>query len=223
MESEFWKSVNKNKPWVKCMFAVNVHTRHSLLEVLHDPLRGGIPLDPQELYDFFQDKDQQDKIKDLQKRRILNANQIDLLLPQNQRTFSLKWDVTLICVIIINFSKLPPPTNGWFKPLDAGDISVSAFVVVAREERNRLNHAKADIFNDEKNFRPFWSKVTDVLKTFQYTKLDDFNNLETENVDLTTFESYIDGFIEFSGEKDKQLIIPKAIKWLRDYNEKSKL
>ena len=190
-------SFDENKQWLKCLVAVNVLTRDALLEVLHDPKRGGIPSDPQKLYDFFQEKKQQDKIKELQKKKVLNPDQVALLLPQNQRTFSEKWDITLICVVIINFSNLPPPTNGWFKPLDAGDISVSAFVVIARSElRNKLNHGTAEDFNDEKTFRPLWQMIYNVLNAFQYTKINDFQDLETDEVDVNIFTPEIDRFMD---------------------------
>ena len=58
-KSIFCKCVNENKQWLKCLVAVNVHIRDALLEVLH--ILGGIPSDPQKLYDFFADKKQQDK------------------------------------------------------------------------------------------------------------------------------------------------------------------
>ena len=225
MGNEFSQRFDENKQWLRCLVAVNVYIRDALLEVLHDPLRGGIPSDPQKLYDFFLEKKQQDKIKKLQKKGVLNLVQIALLLPQNQRTFSRKWDVTVTCVVIITFSNLPPPTNGWFEPLDVGDFSVSAFVVVARNElRNRLNHGTADEFNDIGTFKPFWSRIKKTLKTFQYTRISDFINLATDKVDLASFESYIDAFMNgFNEKKDRKLIIEKVHIWLQDYNEKSKL
>ena len=225
MGNECSRSFDENKQWLKCLVAVNVHIRDALLEVLHNPLLGGIPSDPQQLYDFFQEKDQQDKIKELAKRRVLSAEQIVLLLSQNQRTFSSKWDTTLICVVIINFSKLPPPSNGWFKPLDVGDISVSAFVLVARNElRNRLNHATASDFNNEKTFAAFWFRIEQSLKIFKYTRINDFHNLESQKVDPTIFASQIGRIMGAVSDKEHvEQIISDVYKWQQDYNEKSKL
>ena len=224
MGNEFSKGFGENKEWLKCLVAVNVHIRDALLEVLHDPLRGGIPSDPQELYDFFQEKEQQDKIKALKKKRVLNDHQIALLLPQNQRTFSEKWDVTVTCAVIINFSNLPEPTNGWFsKLLDPNDFSVSAFVVVARDEvRNKLIHGTPDEYKDEKIFRPFWSRIDLTLTTFNYKKIIDFYNLDTSKVDQTILLTQIDTIMNDVSGEDKELIISKALNWLQDYNEKSK-
>ena len=217
------ENFNKNKQWLKCLVAVNELTRGALLEVLHDAQLGGVPSDPQKLYDFFQEKKQQDKIKELVKKRLLSTDQVALLLPQNKQTCSEKWDITLICVVIINFSNLPPPTNGWLKPLDAGDFSVSAFVVVARVElRNRLNHGTADSFNDEKVFRPFWTRIEETLKKFNYTKIHDFNDLETDGVDPSIFASQIIRIMDVSSKTDKEQIISDLHKLVQDYNEKSK-
>ena len=84
------KYVDKNKPWVKCLIAVNVHTQKALLEVPHDPQRGGISSDPQKLYVLFAGNDQQDIIKELRKKRVPNDKQVAILLQQNQRTYSSK-------------------------------------------------------------------------------------------------------------------------------------
>ena len=223
MGSEFSKSIDENKPLLKCVVAVIVHIRDALIEVLHDPLRGEIPSDPQTLYKFFEK--QQDKIKKLEKKGVLKAHQIALLLPQNQRTFSSKWDITLICVVLISFSKLPPPTNGWSKPRDVGDFSVSAFVVVARNElRNRLNHGTAEDFNDQTIVGPFWVKIKQALKIFKYTKMDDFDNLETGKLDPAIFSSQIHVIMDgVDSESERERIISIAQKWLQDHNEKSKL
>ena len=225
MGNECSRSFDENKQWLKCLVAVNVHIQDALLEVLHDPLRGGIPSDPQELYDFFHKKEQQDKIKELKKKRVLNDNQVALLLPQNQRTFSKKWDTTVIFVVIINFSNLPEPTNGWFQPLDPNDFSDSAFVVVARNDvRNRLIHGTPYEFEDEKIFRPFWSKIAELLKTFKYTKINEFHNLENGKVHQTILMSQIGRIMdEAGGKKDQEKIISEAFKWLQGYNEKCKL
>ena len=68
---------------IKCYIAVSSHLKDALLDVVHDANHGGVPKDPAALYQFF-DKNK-NKIKKL---RFLKEDQIDLLLTQNQRTFS---------------------------------------------------------------------------------------------------------------------------------------
>ena len=223
MGNEFSTVSNENKRWLKCVLAVNVHARDALLEVLHDPKLGGITSDPKQLYNFFQQKKQQRIINKLIKK-VLNQDQVALLLPQNQQTFSSKWDITLICVVIANFSNLPPPTNGWFQPLDLTDVSVSASVVIVRQElRNPLNHGSAKQFNDLSVFEPFWKQIEKVLINFQYSELNKFNDLGADSVDPATFPPHIDSFIkEINKDAEKDKIIKEALKWLVIYNQKSK-
>ena len=66
-----------------------------------------------------------------------------LLPPNSNQTDSEPFDITLIIVLIINFTTLPPPKNGWKKALDPTDISPAAFVLLARDWRNGLLHADA--------------------------------------------------------------------------------
>ena len=219
-----FESFERNLPWLKCLVAVNIHIRNALLEVLHDPRRGGIPSGSQELYEFFQEKEQQDKIKDLQEKRVLNSDRLYLLLPQEKRTLSHKWNITLICVVIIYFSKLPPPTNGWFRPPDADD-SVSASVVVARSELLiGHKHRIPDDFNDE-IFRLFWSKIHNALRIFKYTKMKEFHDLETNMIDPDKFVVMnIGKIVKNVGDQiDKKQMISDLYNWLQKrYQENCK-
>ena len=98
MGNEFSNLTQSNKNTLKCYLAVNFHCQKALLEVLHN---NGVPSDPVELYRFFDTQNNLAKIKQLQRNNVLKDDQVKLLLPQNQRTFSEKWDITLICVVII--------------------------------------------------------------------------------------------------------------------------
>ena len=103
-------------------------------------------------------------------------------------------------------------------------FSVAASVVAARQElRNRLNHGTADDFKDEKVFRPFWSKVENSLNTFKYTKINEFQNLESGDVDLTIFAFQIDKFMNDVGTADRKEIILEVLNWLQNDNKKSKI
>ena len=208
---------------LNCLVAVNVHIRNALLEVLHDPQRGEVPSDPEKLFNFFHR--QQNTIKKLKKKRnqrnkrpILNSNQVALLLPRNKRTFSRDWNIPLICVVIINFSNLPPPKNGWFRPLGSRDFSVSASVVVARSELLiRLKDGSPDYFNDVKNVGPFWSKLHNTLEIFKYTRIDELHDLESnkDNFVVTNIGEIKDDV----GDKiDKKQIISDVNQfWLQNH------
>ena len=166
MGNEFSSLTNEKKKSIKCHLAVNFHCQQALLEVVHS---NGLPKNEEELYQFFAKAENRNKIRNLQKKKLLKDDQVDLLLPQNQKTYSNKWDITLICVVIINFTNLPPPTNGWKKELDPKDVTVAAFVVMARHSRNKNNHSTLDSFIDDVEFKDFFTEMRDNCGWFECT------------------------------------------------------
>ena len=90
---------------------------------------------------------------------------MELLLPTNgsNKTNSEAFDVTVIVVLIINCTTLPPPVNGWHNlPLDS-DATVAANVVRARAWRNFLNHTDANTF-EKVAFNSKWKEAIAVLQ-----------------------------------------------------------
>ena len=202
---------------IKCYIAVSCHLKDALLDVVHDANHGGVPKDPAALYQFF-DKNK-DKIKKLQK--ILKQDQIDLLLTQNQRTFSDKWDITLICVVIINFTSLQPPVKGWkVSPPDSTDTSIAAFVLIARSLRNLFNHATWKTFFEEIDFKPFFDETRKVIAGLKYKNIDQFNDLENDLVDQVLFKDDIDVFMNNITAIERESVITEVLDWLKKENEK---
>ena len=201
---------------IKCYIAVSCHLKDALLDVAHNPNHGGVPKDPAALYQFF-DKNK-DKIKKL---RFLKEDQIDLLLTQNQRTFSDKWDITLICVVIINFTSLQPPVKGWkVSPPDSTDTSIAAFVLIARSLRNLFNHATWKTFFEEIDFKPFFNETRKVIAGLKYKNIDQFNDLENDLVDQVLFKDDIDEFMNNITAIEKESVITEVLDWLKKENEK---
>ena len=99
----------------------------SLLYVLHnkggDDGYIGLPSEPSELYKHFATAENQKKIKNLVHRKILKKDQVDILMPQNgiNEIDSEKLDITLIVLLISNFTTLPPPKDGWRNIPNASD------------------------------------------------------------------------------------------------------
>ena len=210
---EFSNIIQTQKNAVICYLAVNFHCQQSLLEVLH---RNGIPDDPEELYKFFDTPDNKAKINQL-KKNVLKDDQVDLLLPQNQRTFSQKWDITLICVVIINFSTLPPPKGGWkIKVPDPTDFTAASYVIKTRKRRNEMNHATLDSLKDEKTFNDTFSEVEDLLVGLNYTKLVEFQEMNSKSFDPALFMDTI------QCPKDEKDVFAKLLQWYKDENERSK-
>ena len=84
-------------------------------------------------------------------------------------SFSDKFDVTLILVLIRNCTTLKAPTEGWpNKNPSIHDVSVAAFVVRAREWRNNVIHygmpksINLTIFND------IWKQGVEIIKGLGY-------------------------------------------------------
>ena len=221
MGTEFSRLKKENQRSIKCYLAVNRHLQQALLDVVHDPQYDGIPVDPVELYKFFNQPNNIKIINNLRKNKVLKQDQISLLLPQNQRTFSNKWDVTLICVVVINFTKLKPPTNGWKKTRDPNDTSTAAHLVMGRDLRNRSNHATLQTFCDEVDFKTFFTETRVVIVGLQYKHINEFDNLNNDDVDPTTIKKDdIDLFMNnIKSIKGKENFLEEIRDWLKD-NEK---
>ena len=194
----------ENRRSIKCYLAVNRHLQQALLDVVHDPQYGGIPRDPEELHKFFiANKKIIDK---LQKKNILKQDQINLLFQPNQRTFSDKWDITLICVIILNFTKLPKHIND--------------SVTKARSLRNIFNHATWKDFFQEKEFKAFFNDTKTVIAGLNYKNIAEFNDLDNDLIDQKHFKDDIDLFMCKITTKEKENVIFEVLDWLKKENEK---
>lgn len=223
MGTEFSKLSQENKRSIKCFLAVNRHLQKALLDIVHDQQCGGIPKDPEELYKFFNRSENIKKINKLRKINILKQDQVDLLLPQNQRTFSNKWDITLICLVISNFTSLPPPINGWKNPLDQTDISPAACVVIARGLRNLSNHATLETFFKEVDFKPFFNKIRKIIVGLKYKHIAEFDKLADDSIDQTYFKDDIDLFMNnIATIKEKENVISEVLDWLKKDYKNSK-
>ena len=216
MGNEFSNLTHENRRSIICYLTVNLHCQQALLEIVHNS-NYGLPTNEEDLFKFFDKKENRKIIKDLQKKNVLKDDQVNLLLPQNQRTFSKKWDVTLICVVIINFTKLPPPKNGWKKELDPTDVTVAAFVVMARRSRNMMNHATLATFIDNAEFNAFFTDMRAIVVGLNYSQISKFDELTIETFNVVSFMN------EFKDSKEKKNFISEALGWLKNENEKGLL
>ena len=157
------------------------------MSVLHnkqnDPIYQGLPENPKELYKELSTV-HIGTIKKLRKKGILKDDQLEILLPKNgdYKTYSKAFDVTLLAVLIINCTTLPPPVNGWNQkvPLDS-DTSIAANVLRAREWRNFLNHVDANVINTIL-FQSKWKEGVDIIQGLGGT-LNDLVKLKTISLD----------------------------------------
>ena len=197
--------------------------KESLLRVLHnednDPSYEGLPKDPTELFTELSTT-HKPTIARLVKKKLLNPDQLELLLPTDgsNKTFSSSFDITLISLMIINFTTLPAPKGGWRTP-DASDNGVSANVVRGREWRNFVNHNNADTITiDILNTK--WSEGIAIVKALGGS-VKDMNSLKfmsldaTNNVVLATLNTYIT-VIETKLKNDIDPTLKKQIQAVMD-------
>ena len=221
MGNESSKLIHKNRRPIKCYLAVNYHCQQALLEVVHDPNYNGLPKNEEELYQFFNKAENRNKIKKLQKQKVLKDDQVELLLPQNQRTFSEKWDVTLICVVIINFTDLPPPIKGWRNPLDPTDVTVAAFVVMARQSRNKNNHSTLATFLEQADCDDFLTEMRKIVNGLKYSQIAKFEDLAIDSFDQNLFKNDVASFMKnITNPNKKDNVISEVLRWLKEDNEK---
>ena len=162
-------AINEIEYWLRLATFMHQPLKQALLNVLHNSSNNstytGLPSDPTYLYRELSTKHYA-TIQRLVAKRVLKQDQLQLLFPPNETsTDSQQFDITLITILIINCTTLPPPVNGWHskdkKPLDT-DISIAADAVRGREWRNYVHHTDpADI--DEATFSSMWDEGVKIV------------------------------------------------------------
>ena len=199
------KIIKDNENWFRLSTAQRGPVKQKLSDILHNKNNDkyqGLPEDPLQLYHELSTT-HKPKIDVLKKKKVLNDDQIELLMPTNgdKKTFSEKFDVTLIVLLIINCTTLPPPVNGWFKsPLDS-DTSAAANVLRARAWRNFLNHT--DVI-DQTEFETEWKKGISIL-TGLGGSANDMVPLKTASLDPNQ-EVVMNSLIDFNAKVLSQAI-----------------
>ncbi|XP_066917868.1 protein Daple-like [Clytia hemisphaerica] len=174
--------------WLRLATFLHGPLKSFLLHVLHDPSYNGLPQDPQKLYQALSTPANRKTINDLKngkngKKKVLQQDQVDALLPPTgNATDSSQFDVTLICILIINFTNLPAPLKGWKnKNPPATDLSIGAFVIRAREWRNYIHHTDPDKIN-QTEFNQKWMEGEQIINNLGFTY--DTMQLKTMSLDL---------------------------------------
>uniref|UniRef100_A0A7M5VER8 DZIP3-like HEPN domain-containing protein n=1 Tax=Clytia hemisphaerica TaxID=252671 RepID=A0A7M5VER8_9CNID len=173
MNRSIEKLINDIQFWLRLATFLHEPIKLFLIWILHnlgnDPSYNGLPQNPQLLFQELSTPANQKKINRL-KGKVLKQDQLDLLLPPNgNATDSSTFDVTLLCILIRNFTTIPAPMNGWSdKNPPAHDLSIAAFVIRAREWRNFVHHTDPDnitqaIFNQK------WLEGEQIINNFGYT------------------------------------------------------
>ena len=163
----------KNKNWVKCGLATEIHLRNNLLEILHnetnDPRYVGLPKDPVALYNFFQNnKSEIGPVKGPKKKLQLFPDQLAIIFPQQgNQVDSQSCDITIITALI--------------KAFITGCPLILKIVDEARVFRNNHKHGTLDDFKTEQQFQTKLSEIRSLLTRMKYTKLQEFEDMVNDN------------------------------------------
>ena len=104
---------------------------------------------------------------------MLGQAEVDTLLPPGtNKTDSSTFDVTLIIVLIMNFTTLPPPNKGWRRNPDITDVSTAAFILRARKWRNVLIHGTEPESLGKADFDRIWLEGENITKGLGLTTVD---------------------------------------------------
>ena len=226
--------------WLHYGTFVQEPLKESLLGVFHnlpgDTSYDGLPTNPKDLYREF-DKNHRDTLNKLLRKGILKKDHMQLIFPPNkQETYSNKFDVTLLVVLIINRCNLPPPVNsllhinGWKdKNPPPSDQSKSSNVIRARELRNFFHHTEPKDF-DKKTFDAKWLEGDEVVNRLSYKY--DSQALKTASLDPTKL-SVVHSLLQFlqinqnaiqkqidSNAEDMKSRLEKDLKDQLEYNKR---
>ena len=132
------------------------------------------------------------KLKSLRSRRILSQAQWDSMNPAVRATVSSEnFDISTLCVLLMNICNLPPPETGWRRLPAPTDYSLGADIIRMRHFRNSLyaHVTKASI--DETSFNSYWNDIREVLVRFGGARYDEvIRKMKTECMDPDTEKGY---------------------------------
>lgn len=172
-------------PWIRVNLAVELCIKEALVETLHNkhsfPSYNGLPEDETQLYQVME-KCRLDKSHELQ--QIFNKTQWCIVCPSTGKSSSLQWDITKLVAVIRSEVKLSP-AGGWKRnALAPGDVSIGAFVFLARNLRNAVKHGSIhDVSVTKGSFGKYWSEIESILKGLSYSNMALFNQLECGPLD----------------------------------------
>ena len=170
MGTQLSKNLTQNENWIRYSLAIDVHLKQCTLDVLHnvnnDPVYQGLPPDPATLYAELIKYFTKQKIKELEKKKVLRKNQIDLILPADLKPDSSKWDITIIVLVIKTCLNLP---NHLLQAIDD-----------ARVIRNKFKHGSIDDLKTNAQFTIKWGELLAVVTTLNYQHLGNFKQLEKD-------------------------------------------
>lgn len=189
--------IAQNEHQIKLLTFINEGRDH-LRIVLHNPVQGNLPKDEGQLYQALLPFKKQ--LKHLKK------DQLAIIYPQNQRTNSKLFDITILCDLLITCTNITPPQGGWrIRTPFKNDTSTGADILRIRNARNMLMHATSIT---KAEFQDQWQNIEIILARLGYdiSKVKDLkngklNDLELFKISILQSETAI---LKFNEEINKQ-------------------
>ncbi|XP_057303133.1 uncharacterized protein LOC130640398 isoform X2 [Hydractinia symbiolongicarpus] len=168
--------IAKNEYQVKLVTFINEGGDH-LRSMLHDPARGNMPSDENQLYLAL--------VPFKKQLNHLKKDQLEIVFPQNKQTNSQLFDIPLLCDILINCCPgIKAPNGGWkTKKPQLNDFSDGADIIRIRNARNNVMHARALTLAQ---YNQLWNTIEGILQRLGYdiTKTQDLKSGCLKDLDL---------------------------------------
>lgn len=144
----------KYEKWFRLSLLHHEVLKETLLQTFHKKFS----TDPKTLYNELHHK-YGNKLKKLLKKGVLKQDQYDLILPPGlNETYSSKFDITLLGVLIKNCPKITPPVNGWKdKNPPSADETLAAKLMRVLNWRNWHCHVDPESI-DSRLFNSKWEE-----------------------------------------------------------------
>ena len=99
----------------------------------------------------------------LQKMKVINPSQLNLLFPTSGMPDSNNFDITLLTILLRNICGLTKPGTGWDVMPPAGDVSRSADIARIKIFRNQVHGHLASTQLDDATFNTLWQEISQPL------------------------------------------------------------
>lgn len=178
--------------WIRVNVAVEVCLKEAVIDVAlnvqNDPSYTGLPANPQELFQTFNNFY---KNRNHPLHRVLKPSQWSTLIKPSGQTYLQDCDMTII-ISAVQSEDIVRPVGGWkIKCPQAGDRSIGAFIWLARQLRNDVKHCTINDISTQSQFDSYWGRVKEILQGLGYKNMEKFNSLKDNPLDTNT-KSIID-------------------------------
>ena len=129
------------------------------------------------------------KLSQLKSKGFIFTDQWEKLFPASGNPSNVeKFDITLLHLLIREFSNLPAPAKGWHKLPDETDNSIQANITRIKCFRNELSHQSSTAIS-EIEFEEKWTQISsslkEILEYIHLQKIQKINCLKNDPIDDT--------------------------------------